>query len=179
NYGIEPIAFDWDLTLEDMQFSVPIGLNMINDVIVQPYAIKTDVTLNVIPDNTDDAFLMLIDREGNWRVNTAIKGFTKRLGALASSFSTTGDLIFIGKSKQDMLLAWRRLKELGGGIVLAHKGEILFELPLALSGSMFSGTMPELMEKEKQLRKLLADFGYAFGDPVYSIFFLSATHLPY
>lgn len=179
NYGIEPIAFDWDLTLEDMQFSVPIGLNMINDVIVQPYAIKTDVTLNVIPDNTDDAFLMLIDREGNWRVNTAIKGFTKRLGALASSFSTTGDLIFIGKSKQDMLLAWRRLKELGGGIVLAHKGEILFELPLALSGSMFAGTMPELMEKEKQLRKLLADFGYAFGDPVYSIFFLSATHLPY
>lgn len=178
-YDIEPITFDWDLTLEDMQFSVPIGLNMVNDVIIQPYAIKTDVTLNVIPDNTDDAFLMLIDRNGNWRVNTAIKGFTNRLGALASSFSTTGDLVFIGKSKQDMLLAWKRLKELGGGIVLAHEGDILFELPLKLGGSMFAGTMRELMEKESDLRTLLTDFGYPFGDPVYAILFLSATHLPY
>ncbi|GGJ93816.1 putative adenine deaminase [Lentibacillus kapialis] len=178
-YEIEPIAFEWDLTLEDMQFSVPIGLNMMNDVLIQPYAIKTDVTLDVIPSSTDDAFLMLIDRKGSWRVNTAIKGFTNRLGALASSFSATGDLIFIGKSKQDMLLAWRRLKELGGGIVLAHEGEVIFELPLALSGIMFAGTMRVLIEKEKQLRKLLADFGYTFGDPVYSILFLSATHLPY
>ncbi|TFJ92610.1 adenine deaminase C-terminal domain-containing protein [Lentibacillus salicampi] len=178
-YDIAPVEFDWDLTLEDMQFSVPIGLNMVNDVIIQPYAIKTDVTLDVIPDSTDDAFLMLIDRNGEWRVNTAIKGFTNRLGALASSYSSTGDLIFIGKSKQDMLLAWKRLKELGGGIVLVHEGDILFELPLTLGGSMFAGTMQELMEKENHLRTLLKSFGYPFSDPVYSILFLSATHLPY
>ncbi|ALX49048.1 adenosine deaminase [Lentibacillus amyloliquefaciens] len=179
NYGIRPIEFDWDLTLEDMQFSVPIGLNLMNDVIIQPYAIKTDVTLDVIPDDRDDAFLMLIDRKGNWRVNTAIKGFTNRLGAVASSFSTTGDLVFIGKSKQDMLLAWKRIKELGGGIVLVHEGDIIFELPLKMAGSMFDGTMRELMEKESNLKKLLKEFGYPFGDPVYSILFLSATHLPY
>ncbi|QKY71474.1 adenine deaminase C-terminal domain-containing protein [Lentibacillus sp. CBA3610] len=178
-YEINPIDFDWDLSLGDMQFSVPIGLNMVNDVIIQPYAIKTDVTLDVIPDDTDDAFLMMIDRQGKWRVNTAIKGFTNRLGALASSYSTTGDLIFIGKSKQDMLLAWKRLKELGGGIVLVHEGKILFEMPLKLGGSMFDGSMAELMEQERHLKKLLQEFGYPFGDPVYSVLFLSATHLPY
>ncbi|MFD1360809.1 adenine deaminase C-terminal domain-containing protein [Lentibacillus salinarum] len=178
-YAIEPVVFDWDLKLEDLQFSVPIGLDMVNDVIIKPYAIKTDVTLDVIPDTRDDAFLMLIDRKGEWRVNTAIKGFTNRLGALVSSYSTTGDLVFIGKSKQDILLAWKRLKELGGGIVLVHEGEILFELPLELGGIMFAGSMNELIEKEKHLKKLLQDFGYPFGDPVYSIHILSATHLPY
>ncbi|SFB15207.1 Adenine deaminase [Lentibacillus halodurans] len=178
-YDIEPLTFDWDLDLEDLQFSVPIGLHMINDVIIQPYAIKTDVTLNVIPPDTDDAFLMLMDRQGKWRVNTAIKGFTNQLGALASSYSTTGDLVFIGKSKQDIMLAWKRLKELGGGIVLVNEGDILFELPLKLGGSMFAGSMAELMESERYLKKLLQDFGYPFNDPIYSILFLSSTHLPY
>ncbi|WP_205520155.1 adenine deaminase C-terminal domain-containing protein [Virgibacillus doumboii] len=178
-YGLDPLTFDWDLTMDDMQFSVPIGLHMVNDVIIKPYPIETDVTLDVIPKTRDDAFLLLVDRKGKWRVNTAIKGFTNQLGALVSSYSTTGDIVFIGKSKSDMLLAWERMKELGGGIVLAHQGEIIFELPLKLGGSMFAGTMTELIEKEKQLRELLQYYGYHFSDPVYTILFLSATHLPY
>ncbi|TRM11573.1 adenine deaminase [Lentibacillus cibarius] len=179
SHDIRPIAFTWDLTMEDMQFSVPLGLYLKNDVIIKAYAINTDVTVDIIPSNTDDAFLMLMDRNGQWRVNTAIKGFTNRLGALVSSYSTTGDIVFIGKSKQDMLLAWKRMKELGGGIVIAHDGEILFELPLTLSGSMFAGSITDLMEKEKDLKQLLKDFGYPFRDPIYTILFLSSTHLPY
>ncbi|GAA0430138.1 adenine deaminase C-terminal domain-containing protein [Lentibacillus halophilus] len=178
-HDIQPVTFNWDLTLDDMQFSVPLGLQLINDVIIKAYAINTDVTLDVIPDNNDDAFLMLMDRQGQWRVNTAIKGFTNRLGGLASSYSASGDIVFIGKCKQDMLLAWQRMKELGGGIVAAHDGEILFELPLPLSGSMFAGGMRELIEKEKTLQTLLQSFGYPFDDPVYAILFLSSTHLPY
>lgn len=178
-YEIEPLTFDWDLNMEDLQFSVPIGLEMVNEVIINPYPIETDVTLDVISSKYDDAFLLLVDRKGKWRVNTAIKGFTNQLGALASSFSTTGDLVFIGKSKPDMLIAWERMKELGGGLVLVHEGEIIFELPLQLAGSMFAGEMKELMEKEKQLKSLLKGFGYHFTDPIYSILFLSSTHLPY
>lgn len=178
-YEIEPLTFDWDLNMEDLQFSVPIGLEMVNEVIINPYPIETDVTLDVISSKYDDAFLLLVDRKGKWRVNTAIKGFTNQLGALASSFSTTGDLVFIGKSKPDMLIAWERMKELGGGLVLVHEGEIIFELPLQLAGSMFAGEMKELMEKEIQLKSLLKGFGYHFTDPIYSILFLSSTHLPY
>ncbi|MFC3039447.1 adenine deaminase C-terminal domain-containing protein [Virgibacillus xinjiangensis] len=178
-YGFGPLEFDWDVTEGELQFSTPVGLRMDNDVIMNPYAIDTDITLDTIPDNRPDAFLLLLDRNGKWRVNTTIKGFTQRLGALASSYSTTGDLVFIGKSKQDILLAWERLKAIGGGIVLVHQGEVLLEIPLALSGFMFDGTMTELIEKEKQLKSYLQEYGYEFGDPVYSIFFLSSTHLPY
>lgn len=178
-YDIEPLELDWELNMSDLQFSVPIGLDMVNDVIMKPYPIETDVTLDVLPENCKDAFLLLIDRNGEWRVNTTLRGFTNRLGAIISSYSTTGDIVCIGKNKQDMLLAGKRLKEIGGGIVLVHQGEILFELPLTLSGMMFDGAMEELIEKEKQLKAYLEEFGYEFGDPVYSILFLSATHLPY
>ncbi|MEN1969595.1 adenine deaminase C-terminal domain-containing protein [Lentibacillus sp. N15] len=178
-YDIGPLKLDWDLQISDLQFSIPIGLDMINDVIIKPYPIETDVTLDVIPDQCDDAFLLLLDRNGKWRVNTTLRGFTKKMGAILSSYSTTGDIVCIGKSKSDMLLAWKRLKEIGGGIVLAHQGEILFELPLTLGGIMFAGEMDQLIEKEKQLKQHLREFGYTYEDPVYSILFLSATHLPY
>ncbi|WP_174615851.1 adenine deaminase C-terminal domain-containing protein [Virgibacillus ihumii] len=178
-YNLAPLEVDWELSMSDLQFSVPIGLEMMNNVIIKPYPIETDVTLDVIPNTNNDAFLLLIDRNGKWRINTAIKGFTNNLGAMVSSYSTTGDFVCIGKSKPDMLLAWQRVKELGGGIVLAHQGEIIFELPLRLGGSMFDGDMSDLIGKEKELKNLLKEFGYPFADPIYTILFLSATHLPY
>src|SRR5699024_2427495 len=125
------------------------------------------------------AFLLMLDRDGEWRVNTTLRGFTKELGGLVSSYSTTGDIVCIGKRKRDITLAWNRMKELGGGIVLAHMGEIIFEIPLQLGGTMYEGTMDTLMEKETALKQILKDYGYAFEDPVYSILFLAATHLPY
>src|SRR5699024_5303822 len=115
DYGIEPLTFDWELDMEDLQFSTPLGLDMRSDVIVKPYAINTDITVERLPDSKKDAFLLLIDKKGEWRVNTTVRNFIDSLGAIASSFSASGDLLFIGKSKKDMLLAWKRLKEIGGG----------------------------------------------------------------
>lgn len=178
-YGIGALTFDWELKESDLQFSVPIGLDMFNDVIIKPYAINTDVTVEKLPTNKQDAFLLLIDKKGKWRVNTTLRGFTDRLGAIASSYSTTGDIVFIGKNKPDMLLASERLKDIGGGIVLVHEGKVLLEIPLTLGGTMFNGNMTDLITKEKELKKLLKDFGYSFSDPVYSILFLSSTHLPF
>lgn len=178
-FDICPLTFDWELEAGDLQFSVPIGLDLTNDVIIKPYAINTDLTVEQLPENTPDAFLLLMDQKGQWRVNTTLRGFTNKLGGLASSYTTTGDLVLIGKKKADMLLAWKKLKEIGGGIVLVHEGEVLLEIPLTLAGIMYNGSMPELIAKEKELKQLLKEFGYPFHDPVYSILFLSSTHLPF
>ncbi|MYL45541.1 amidohydrolase family protein [Virgibacillus halodenitrificans] len=178
-YGLKSLELDWEMDENELQFSVPVGLDLVNDVIIKPYAIETDITLEEIPSDKNEAFLLLIDREGKWRVNTTIRGFTKGLGAIASSYSTTGDLVFIGKSKPDILLAWKRLKAIGGGIVLVHEGEVLLEIPLNLSGIMHNGTMEELIAKENKFKQILKDFGYPYNDPIYTIFFLSSTHLPY
>lgn len=49
---------------------------------------------------------MMIARDGTWRVNTVVKGFAKEIGGLASSYSGTGDIILVGKRKEDMLTAF-------------------------------------------------------------------------
>lgn len=178
-HGMDPLAFAFDLDDEDFQFSIPIGLTLDNDVIMKPYAVDADITADNLPQGTGDAFLLFVDREGSWRVNTIIKGFTEKLGALCSSFTTTNDIILIGKKKADMLLAWKRMKEIGGGIVLAHDGKIIFELPLELAGAMFTGSMVSLKEKELKLTRILKEAGYTYEWPLHNLLFLSSTHLPY
>ncbi|GAB2547433.1 adenine deaminase C-terminal domain-containing protein [Gracilibacillus alcaliphilus] len=178
-YGLTKLKLDWNLQESDLQFSMPLGLKMTNDVIMKPYPISIDANTEEISDRTDETFLMLMDREGEWRVNTMIKGFTETLGGLASSYSLTGDIVLIGKSKSDLMLAFARMKEIGGGIVLVHRGKIIFELPLQIAGMMYQGEMSTLIEGDKKLRRILIEHGYQYQDPPYGLLFLSSMHLPF
>ncbi|WP_226584409.1 adenine deaminase C-terminal domain-containing protein [Halobacillus litoralis] len=177
--GIQPLELDWEVTEGDLQFSMPVGLKMINDVIMKPYAIDTEAATERLSDETDESFLVLLDREGEWKVNTLLKGFTRTLGGLVSSYSNTGDIILTGKSKNDMQMAFKRMKEIGGGIVLVNEGDIVFEMALPLGGVMSDLPMKELIEEEAQLKAILNDYGFGFSDPVYTLLFLSSMHLPY
>ncbi|WP_223596064.1 adenine deaminase C-terminal domain-containing protein [Neobacillus bataviensis] len=178
-YGLKPMELDWELTMDDLQFSMPFGVKMENSVITKPYSIAIDVSSDELPTNHDECFFTLIDRQGKWRINTILKGFATKLSALASSFSNTGDIILIGKNKQDMIHAFNRMKELGGGIVVMENAEIVCELPLQLSGIMSEASVEDLMIQEKRLFEELAARGYSFSDPMYSLLFFSSTHLPY
>ncbi|MFD1737913.1 adenine deaminase C-terminal domain-containing protein [Bacillus salitolerans] len=177
--GLDPLALDWDLSYDDLQFSMAMGMKMENAVIMKPYSITVDTSIEELSESHDDSFLMLIDQKGKWRINTMLKGFAKRVHGLASSYSNTGDIILIGKRKLDMMLAFNRMKELGGGIVIAENGKILFELALPLSGRMSTLPLEDLMKLETEYKQIMKDRGYPFLDPVYTLLFLSSTHLPY
>lgn len=178
-YHDDPLVIDWELTSEDMQFSMPFGMQMENAVITKPYSIATDVSGDQLSYDHDECYFMLIDRNGKWRINTFLKGFAKELDGLASSFSNTGDIILIGKSHQSMLTAFQRMKEIGGGIVLVDREAVIHEIPLTLKGIMSRDPVEKLIDAENTLFQLLKERGYRFGDPVYSLLFFSSVHLPY
>jgi adenine deaminase len=178
-HGFEKLDIDWSLTGDDMQFSMPFGIKMENAVITKPYSISIDVSYEELSEDHDECFFMLVDRKGKWRINTMLKGFASRIGGMASSFSNTGDIILIGKNKQDMLTAFERIKVLGGGIAIAGSGTIECEVGLPLNGGMSAKAVPDLIEDEKKLLRLLEEKGYKFEDPIYSLLFFSSTHLPY
>ncbi|MFE8701314.1 adenine deaminase C-terminal domain-containing protein [Cytobacillus sp. FJAT-54145] len=177
--GFGPLQLDWDLTVDDLQFSMPFGIKMENSVITKPYSIAIDASLEELSMEHDECFFMLVDREGKWRINTVLKGFANKLSGLASSFSNTGDIILIGKSKQDILNAFNRMKEIGGGIVISEDNRVLHEISLPLKGVMSDKRVEDLIEEEKILLSLLKERGYRFADPIYSLLFFSSTHLPY
>ncbi|WP_096201812.1 adenine deaminase C-terminal domain-containing protein [Bacillus sp. FJAT-45350] len=178
-HGVEPLAIDWDLTFDDLHFSMPMGIELINSVILKPYQISVEVTQERLSDEHDESFFVLIDRNGKWIINTIIKGFADKVGGFASSYSNTGDIVIIGKSKKDMITAFNALKEQGGGIFLAEYEEIIHSIPLTLLGGMSVKPMEDVIEEQKKLVTMLNERGYHHEDPIYSLLFFSSTHLPY
>lgn len=178
-FKVTPLLLDWSIEKEDMIFSHKVGIQLLNNVITKSYMTEIDLNDDELSLDHDECFLMMIARDGTWRVNTFVKGFANKLGGLASSYSGTGDIILIGKNKEEMLTAFHRVKELGGGMVIAEKNEVLHEIALPLLGIMSNLKMNELIQEEKQMVKLLQERGYAYDDPAFTILFFSATHLPF
>ncbi|MGS2780379.1 adenine deaminase C-terminal domain-containing protein [Robertmurraya sp. GLU-23] len=177
--GFEPLKLDWELTMDDFQFSMPFGIKMENAVITKPYSVSIDANYDELSCDHDECFFMLIDKHGKWRINTMLKGFSNKVQGLASSYSTTGDIILIGKNKYEMMNAFHRMVELGGGIVISEERRIVLEIPLPLSGVMSDHSIESLVEEDKELLAYLKTKGYAYADPFYTLLFFSSTHLPY
>ncbi len=182
-------AIDWsslgslDLTFnlndDDFQFSMPMGIEMINDVITKPYSTNMQTYHNELPLGQDESYLMLVDRQGKWHVNTFIKGFDTEVKGFASSYTNTGDILLIGKSTSDMKKAFDEMKRLNGGIVLVEDGEVIASIPLTILGGMYDGHMEDLVPQERALKDELRKRGYHHSDAIYTLLFLQSTHLPY
>jgi adenine deaminase len=176
---VEEFAPDFDLNDLDFTFENQVGIEMVNDVITKPYNVTVDITGKTLTEGHDESFLMLIDRNGKWHVNTLIKGFATSIQGFASSYSNTGDIILIGKNKKEMHNAFKEIKRIGGGMVLAENGRIVATLPLPIGGGLSAEPVHILIGQELELKKALADRGYTKGDAVYTFLFLQSTHLPY
>jgi adenine deaminase len=176
---VEEFAPDFDLNDLDFTFENQVGIEMVNDVITKPYNVTVDTTGKTLAEGHDESFLMLIDRNGKWHVNTLIKGFATSIQGFASSYSNTGDIILIGKNKKEMHNAFKEIKRIGGGMVLAENGRIVATLPLPIGGGLSAEPVHILIGQELELKKALADRGYTKGDAVYTFLFLQSTHLPY
>lgn len=176
---VEAFAPNFELDESDFIFDNPVGIEMLNDVITKPYNVTIDTKVDKLADDHDESFLMLLDRNGKWHVNTIIKGFATEIQGFASSYSNTGDIILIGKDKKEMHNAFKEIKRIGGGMVLSENGGIVATLPLAIGGGLSAEPVQKLIEQEIELKKALADRGYTKGDAVYTLLFLQSTHLPY
>ncbi|RKJ69914.1 adenine deaminase, partial [Butyricicoccus sp. 1XD8-22] len=173
------LNISFDLEEDDFQFSMPIGIEMVNDVITKPYRINVQLNQEELSTSHDHSYLILIDRKGKWRVNTMLKGFATHVKGLATSYSNTGHIILIGKSIKDMKKAFYEVKKMNGGIALVENEEVIASIPLTIGGSLYNGPIEELIEKETALKSALKERGYHHSDAIYTLLFLQSTHLPY
>lgn len=177
--GMPQFKLDFDLTDSDFQFSMPFGIEMVNDVITKPYSVSVDTTDNELSTNHDESFLLLIDRNGKWKVSTLIKGFANKLMGFASSYSNTGDILLVGKNKESMLQAFNEMKKMNGGIVIVENAQVVCSISLPIGGGLSDKPMEALIEEEVELKRELAARGFKHGDAIYTLLFLQSTHLPY
>jgi adenine deaminase len=122
-------------------------------------------------------YASLVNRQRKWVTTGILKGFG-RVDALASTYTASQDVVILGRDHEQMAKAANRVTQMGGGIVLYEKGEVIYELPLPLVGGMSRDPMDKLIRETSELVSLLQQRGYCHEDPIYTLIFLSATHLP-
>jgi adenine deaminase len=148
----------------------PPGLRFVNAVITEVLA----------PDDAsaDTVAVALVDRRGQWITRSRIAGLVTHLGGLATSFTAGFDVAVLGQQPRDMEQAMALLAEDGGGFVLVEGGAVLFRLPFDLTVCS-SQPWPAVVAADRRFGALLAERGYRFNDPIYSLLFLTFDSLPW
>jgi adenine deaminase len=125
----------------------------------------------------DILYCTLIDRHGKWVTNGFVRGIGQ-IEALATTFTTSLDFLVLGQDRPAMARAAAMVVEMGGGIVLIEKGEVLFHFPLELEGVMSARPFAEVAGKIEKLEQEIRKLGYSYTDILFTLVFLVADFLP-
>jgi adenine deaminase len=126
-----------------------------------------------------DLHAALLDRRGRWVAPGLVAGFADGLEGLASTISTDFNILVLGRSPAAMAAAVNRLLDLHGGVVVVDGGRVAYEIPLPVGGVMARGSLEDAAAREEALRAALAERGYPYHDPLFTLFFLAADFLPH
>lgn len=111
-------------------------------------------------------------------------GFLKGLGlkncAIAQSVAhDSHNIIVVGDTEEDMAKAVNTLIDMGGGIVLVSRGEILESLSLEIGGLMTNASIDHVYNKVKSLNEGVKSLGLREGiDPFITLSFMSLPVIP-
>ena len=110
-----------------------------------------------------------------------VKGYGLQNGAVAMTIAhDSHNLICIGDSDYDMMLAIRKIHEIQGGIVLVQGGKIMDSLPLEVAGIMTEQPSEYVRNKLRNMEKTARSMGVGgeIVDPFLQLAFLSLPVIP-
>jgi adenine deaminase len=176
-----PSDFEVLSPVPDGSITVP-AIRAVNKTITE----REDVTLPVrdgrigLPVDGDVLKIALLNTElPGFRV-AFLTGFGAPVGGLASSLGHEPHRpLVIGCREPDMVLALSRVRELGGGIVVAHDGQVRAEIPLPIGGLMSPEPLARLASQVESLNGVLREMGCGLESPVFTIGFLTFSTLPW
>jgi adenine deaminase len=157
---------------------------------IEPSQIRTrrEVVLpvrggQVLPDPEQDAIYVSVTDRHSGEMKTAsafIGGFGLKRGAMATSLSPDDDnVICVGASVPDMVVAINHLFDIGGGQVVASGGQVTHELALPIAGIMADIPVAEMADKERALHQAVLALGaHLQRRPFFTLLFLSITAIP-
>ncbi|MEA2245789.1 MAG: adenine deaminase, partial [Solirubrobacteraceae bacterium] len=120
----------------------------------------------------------LLDRRGAWIVRGLVAGLMPELDGLATSLTTSMELLVLGRDPRAIAHAAARVAELRGGIAFAGPDGVRWEARLPVLGMMNAGGLAEAVRIDEVLGRHAAAAGYPFHDALYSLLFATGDFLP-
>jgi adenine deaminase len=130
----------------------------------------------------DVAKVAVIERHGrNGNIARAfVNGFGLQRGAIASSVGhDSHNICVVGVDDEDMAGAVNRLREIGGGFVVASGGEITAEFALPLAGLISLQPFEAVHAGLIPLRRAARDLGCTLPEPFLQVAFLPLVVIPH
>jgi adenine deaminase len=179
--SLSPANFTVEATSSTGQATIS-AIAIVNKTITQ----RQDVNLPVrdgqicLPADQDILKIGLLNRNNSGFVTAFLTGFGAKVGGLAASVAhELHKPMVIGCREDDMVAALRQVRELGGGMVLVHQGQVLAEIPLPIGGLMSAGPLEDVATQMRAMKTLLREMGCPLEDPVFTLGFLSFSALPW
>jgi len=133
-----------------------------------------------LPADQDILKVSLLNRDRSGFVTAFLIGFGAKIGGLAASVAhELHKPMVVGCREDDMVAALRRMKELSGGMVLVHEGQLLAEIPLPIGGLMSTGSLEDIATQMGAMKTILRKMSCPLEDPVFTLSFLSFSALPW
>ena len=130
----------------------------------------------------DIAKVAVVERHGrNGNIGRGfVTGFGMKQGAIASSVGhDSHNICVVGMDDDDMAVAVNRLRELGGGFVVAAGGEVKAELALRVAGLMSLEPFEAVHASLMPLRRAARDIGCTLPEPFLQVAFLPLPVIPH
>ncbi|MCK4378728.1 MAG: hypothetical protein KAW01_05265, partial [Deltaproteobacteria bacterium] len=124
---------------------------------------------------------VIINRYGKQRLSRGfLAGTGICRGAVASTLNWEAyQPTVFGASEAEMSLAFNRLLEIKGGIVIVNGENILAELPLPIGGICADLPLEEINRREEKIESALETLGSKLDNPFFHYQTLSFTGLPF
>lgn len=109
-----------------------------------------------------------------------VEGFEMKDGAIASTVAhDSHNLIIIGDTDDNIMVAAREAERIGGGLVVVKSGQVIGSLPLPIAGIMSDKTLSQMDSEHEKLM----DLAYSAGvnkniDPFMLLAFLALPVIP-
>jgi adenine deaminase len=129
----------------------------------------------------DIAKIAVIERHrGTGRIGLGlIHGFGLRCGALASSVAHDAhNLIVMGMSDDEMLLAARHVTSMGGGVAVVAGGKVLADLPLPIAGLLSALPIADVAARLDAIDTATRSLGSTLEHPVMTLSFQALSVIP-
>jgi adenine deaminase len=108
-----------------------------------------------------------------------VRGLGLRKGALASTVAhDSHNLIVVGVSDSDMVIAANTLRELGGGLVVVSDGQVQAQLPLPVAGLMTAASLEQVVAWKKEINQAALELGTTLEHPFMALSFLALPVIP-
>ena len=130
----------------------------------------------------DIAKVAVLERHGkNGNIARAfVTGFGFQHGAIASSVGhDSHNICVVGVDDQDMAGAVNRLREIGGGYVVASGGRVIGELALPIAGLMSREPFETVRTGVVALREAAKSLGCTLPEPFQQVAFLPLAVIPH